>query len=128
MSPGAVAVAVVAALGCGLILLAAVGLLRMGDVFTRMQAASKASALGAALVLVAAGASFGDLAVLLRALLVVVFLLLTTPIAAHAIGRAAWRTGVPLEEPTVVDEMPRRGGGEARDDPGGPPSGSDGRG
>ncbi len=100
------AVLAVAAVGCGLILLAAIGLLRMGDVFTRMQAASKASTLGAALVLLAVGLSFGDGVVFVRALAVVVFVVLTAPIAAHAIGRAAWRTGVPLEQHTVVNELP----------------------
>lgn len=97
----------VAAVGSGLILLAAIGLLRMGDVFTRMQAASKASTLGAALVLLAVGLSFGDGVVFVRALAVMVFLVLTAPIAAHAIGRAAWRTGVPLERHTVVNELPQ---------------------
>jgi multicomponent Na+:H+ antiporter subunit G len=97
----------VAAIGCGLIVVAAIGLLRMGDVFTRMQAASKASTLGAALVLLAVGLSFGDVVVLVRALAVVVFVVLTAPIAAHAIGRAAWRTGVRLERCTVVNELPQ---------------------
>ena len=100
---------VVAAVGCGLIVLAAIGVLRMGDVFTRMQAASKASTLGAAMVLVAVGLSFADIVVLVRALAVVVFLVLTAPIAAHAIGRAAWRSGVQLERHTVVNELPDRG-------------------
>ena len=37
-------------------------------------------------------------------MLIIFFLLLTAPVAAHLIGRAAYRTGTPLWERTVLDE------------------------
>ena len=48
---------------------------------------------------------FGDAAVTVRALVVCVFLLLTAPIAAHLIGRAAYHRGIRLFEKTWIDEL-----------------------
>ena len=76
-------------------LIAALGLLRMPDLMLRMHATTKAGTLACGLSMLAAALVFGDLAVAVRAAGVVVFLLLTAPVAAHMIGRAALRTGVP---------------------------------
>ncbi len=85
-------------------LLAAVGMLRMPDLFTRMQAATKAGTLGAGCTLLAVAIHFGELGVTTRALLVIAFLLLTAPIAAHIIARAAYLVRVPQWEGSVIDE------------------------
>lgn len=92
-------------LGAALLLLAALGVLRMPDVFMRMSAATKASSLGAGLVVLAVALYFGDLATVTRALAVIAFLFLTVPVASHLIGRAAYIDGAPLWERTVVDEL-----------------------
>jgi multicomponent Na+:H+ antiporter subunit G len=92
-------------LGATLGLLSAVGILRMPDVYIRLQVASKASSLGIALLMLGVAAHFGELSVTVRALLVVIFLFLTAPVAAHVIGRAAYLTGVPLAASTGVDEL-----------------------
>lgn len=73
---------------------AGVGIVRLPDVFTRMHAATKVGTLGSGLILVAAAVVFADPAVVLRCVLIVVFLLMTAPIGAHMIGRAALRTGI----------------------------------
>ena len=86
-------------------LLAAIGILRMPDVFMRMQVATKAATLGVACVALAAAVHFGDLATTARALLIVLFLFLTAPVAAHTIGRAAYVAGAQLWEGTIVDEL-----------------------
>lgn len=91
--------------GSSLMLLAAVGILRMPDLFTRMQAASKASALGAACLLLGAAIYFQDFGVTTRALLVIGFVFLTTPISAHMISRTAYFVGVPLWEHSVQDAL-----------------------
>lgn len=75
---------------------AAVGVLRLPDVLVRMHASTKAGTLGCSLVLVAVAISTKDFTVTLKVLAAIVFLLLTAPLAAHMIGRAAVRTGVPL--------------------------------
>lgn len=93
------------AIGALFTLLAAVGVLRLPDLFTRMQASTKSATLGVSCMMVAALVHFGDLAVSARALLIVGALFLTAPVAAHAIGRAAYRRGVELWEGTVFDEL-----------------------
>ena len=99
-------------LGTLLALLSAVGVVRMPDVYIRLQVASKASSLGIALLMLGVAAHFDDVSVTIRALLVVVFLFLTAPVAAHVIGRAAYITGVPLAPGSEPDDL---AGGHDRD-------------
>ena len=82
---------------------AGLGVLRLPDVLIRMHATTKAGTLASGLIMVAVAAGFGDAPTVARAVAVVVFLLLTAPVGAHMIGRAAFRSGVPLWPPTVVD-------------------------
>lgn len=86
-------------------LLAAVGILRLPDLMTRMHASTKAGALGVALMMIAAMLHFNDLVVMAKALAVIMFILITAPIAAHAIGRAGYFVGVPIWVNTVKDEL-----------------------
>ena len=90
--------------GATLILLAAVGILRMPDLFTRMQAATKASTLGIGCLLAAAAIQLFDVSSLFRALSIGAFIMLTSPVSSHVIARAAYVTRVPLWEHTIVDE------------------------
>lgn len=92
-------------LGAFLMLLAAVGLVRLPDIFLRMSAATKASTLGAALLLLGAALHFEDLGTTSRAIATIVFLFITAPVAAHRIARAAYFDGSPLWEGTVLDEL-----------------------
>ena len=73
-----------------------------------MQVASKVSSLGIALLMLGVAAHFDEMAVTIRALLVVVFLFLTAPVAAHVIGRAAYIAGVPLVEGSEPDDLAGR--------------------
>lgn len=98
------------AVGTLFTLLAAIGILRMPDVFMRMQVATKAATLGVACIAMAAAVHFGDLATTARAVLIVLFLFLTAPVAAHTIGRAAYVAGAKLWEGTIVDELRGRHG------------------
>jgi multicomponent Na+:H+ antiporter subunit G len=82
-------------IGSLFMLLAAVGVLRLPDLFTRMQASTKSSTLGVACILLAVAVHFGRLGVTTQAVLVVAFFFLTTPVAAHMIARAAYVSGVP---------------------------------
>jgi len=90
--------------GSAFALLAAVGVVRMPDVFTRMQASTKASTLGLGCLLVGAALQFGDVASFIRVVSIGAFLLLTTPVAAHVIARAAYRADIALWEGTALDE------------------------
>ncbi|GAP08116.1 MAG TPA: Na+/H+ antiporter subunit G [Anaerolinea thermolimosa] len=91
--------------GAFFIFLASVGILRMPDLFLRMSATSKAATLGAGLMLGATALAFGEFSVATRALATIVFLLITTPVAAHMIARAAYFDGVPLFPGTLLDEL-----------------------
>ena len=91
--------------GALFMLLAAVGLVRLPDLYTRMSATSKAATLGASLVLLGAALHFGTAAAAGKAVVVVAFLFLTAPLAAHAIGRAGYRRRSPLWEGTIADEL-----------------------
>ena len=93
--------------GAAFALLAALGVLRMPDVFTRMQASTKASTLGLGCLLIGAALQLGDFASVVRAVSIMAFILLTTPVAAHVIARAAYLADVPVWEGTVLDERPR---------------------
>jgi multicomponent Na+:H+ antiporter subunit G len=92
-------------LGTALGVLSAVGVLRMPDAYIRLQVASKTSSLGIALLMLGVAAHFDAISVTIRALLVVVFLFLTAPVAAHVICRAAYLSGVPLAAATELDEL-----------------------
>lgn len=82
---------------------AGLGVLRLPDVLMRMHASTKAGTLGSGLILVAVAIYFGDLATITRAVAAILFLLITAPVAAHMIGRAAFRVGVPLWK-TKIEE------------------------
>jgi len=91
--------AVAVLLGAVFGLLAAIGIVRLPDLYTRLHAASKAGAVGSGLILIAVALISTDGSVLLRAILGIIFLLLSTPIAAHLLARAAYKAG---ELPTVA--------------------------
>lgn len=85
-------------------LLAGIGVLRLPDLYTRMHAASKAGLVGAGLTLVGIAIVAADSSIVLRAILGIVFLALTTPVSAHLLARAAIKAGhVPLNTGTIEE-------------------------
>lgn len=100
-----IVVAVLLVLGAAFILVAALGMVRMPDIFLRMSCNAKASTLGIGLLLVALAVHFGELDVSGRALATIGFIVLTTPVASHRIGRVVYLDGAPLWEGTIADEM-----------------------
>jgi multicomponent Na+:H+ antiporter subunit G len=86
---------------------AGLGVLRLPDVLIRMHASTKAGTLGAGLVLVAVALYFADTATTTRAVVAILFLLITAPVAAHTIGRAAFRSGVALWKTRIEPEAER---------------------
>lgn len=92
-------------LGALFCFIAAVGLLRLPDLYTRMHAASKAGALGSGLMLIAVALYAWDLSVTTRAVAGFVFLLLTTPISAHLLARSAYFRGYEPCDLTYRDDL-----------------------
>lgn len=91
--------------GAGFSLIAAIGIVRMPDLYTRMQAAAKTATLGVGCSILAMAIHFADVGVTTHAALVIIFLFLTAPVAAHMISRAGYISGVKLWEQSVTDEM-----------------------
>ena len=89
-------IASVALLGIGLFFFvsATVGLLRFPDFYCRVHAMGKCETLGALLMLLGLAVEQGFSPVSLKLLLILAFLFLVNPVAAHALGRAAWVNGL----------------------------------
>ncbi len=80
------------------------GLVRLPDVYNRLQAATKSVTLGTCSILLGTFIITGFNAAGLKSLLCILFLLLTAPVAAHAVARGAHRAGIKLCEGSVVDK------------------------
>ncbi len=100
-----VIVALMIIIGAAFSLIAALGLIRFPDVYTRMHAASKAGTLGSGVVLIALGIYSDDIGTLTRSFAGVIFFLLTAPISAHLLAKASYAVGYRMSELSVVDEM-----------------------
>ena len=80
-----------------------IGLVRLPDVYNRIQASTKCVVLGTTLILLGAVIWLGTVHVIIKGLVCILFILITSSTAAHALSRAAHRSGVPLDECSVVD-------------------------
>ena len=104
-------VAVLIAFSLWVSLVGAIGVIRMPDLYLRIQASSKTVVLGALPLLVALVVSAGWRTVFgSRALLVAVLLAVMNPLAAHALSRAAYKAGVPMSKRAVTDQVADREG------------------
>ncbi len=70
-------------------LVAAIGVLRLPDVLTRMHASTKAGVLGSSLILIGGAIYLSEAEITVRVIAIILFLMLTSPIGAHMIGRAS---------------------------------------
>lgn len=80
--------------GCVFFLAGTVGLLRLPDFFTRAHAAAKCDAVGAMMILLAVAIVVGNLAESAKVVALSVLVVVASPTSAHALARAAWRTGL----------------------------------
>lgn len=101
-------VGILALLGALFSVISAFGIIRLPDVYLRSHAATKSATLGIMCVLLAAFLFFfvadeGNASA--RILLGIVFVFITAPIGGHLMGRAAYRSGVPLWERSVQDDL-----------------------
>jgi multicomponent Na+:H+ antiporter subunit G len=87
-------------------LIAALGIFRFPDLFTRMHAAAKAASFGSGLMLASVAVyHHTEPWIVFEVLLIIFFIFLTAPVAAHMIGRAGYLLKVPLWHKTTPDEL-----------------------
>jgi multicomponent Na+:H+ antiporter subunit G len=104
-----VAAIVLACVGIAFSLSGTVGILRMPDVYSRIQCSTKTVTMGALPFLLGAVLQGGvDTPFASRGVVVAVLLLIVSPLASHALARAAYRRGVPMWSGAVVDQAADR--------------------
>lgn len=81
-----------------------IGLVRLPDVYNRLQAATKCVTVGTCFILAGSLVWLGSVPGTIKGVICIAFILITSPTAAHALARAAHRSGVKLCEQSVVDE------------------------
>ena len=94
---------VLIAIGILFDLFGCIGLVRLPDIYNRLQAATKCVTLGTCLILIGVLFIMGIGSAGIRALICAIFILLTSPVAAHILARAAHRSGIKLWDGSVVD-------------------------
>lgn len=92
-------------IGASFMLIAAIGVARMPDLFMRMHSSTKSATLGVGFLMLGVIVHFADVVVMAQAVVVVAFMFATAPIGAHVLGRAAYFSGVPLWKGTLSDEL-----------------------
>ncbi|GMA29299.1 monovalent cation/H(+) antiporter subunit G [Arenivirga flava] len=95
-------------LGGLLAVAAGVGIVRFPDVLSRMHAATKPQNLGLFSILIAVGLQYPTPAVITTLVLIIGFQVLTSPVAAHMVGRAAYRAKAFPKDQLIVDELAER--------------------
>ncbi len=98
-----IAGAILTLIGSVFIFLGGLGLVRMPDLFNRIQTGTKASTLGTILSL--AGLALVNEGWIWKILIIIVFVLITNPVSSHVIARAAHHRGVKLTSKTVTDML-----------------------
>lgn len=86
-------------------LLAAIGILRLPDLYLRMHASAKASSLGLSLLLLAVIIKFPTLSIIIKSMLIVLIIFITAPLAGHMISRVGHLLKVPKWKDTVKDDL-----------------------
>lgn len=101
----AILVSLLMLVGALFTLTAAIGIIRLPDLYSRMHAASKAGTVGAGLCFLAIGLHSGDIPTFVRAIAGILFFIMTAPISAHLLARSAHEIGYPLYEGTSQDDL-----------------------
>ncbi|HHE38412.1 MAG TPA: monovalent cation/H(+) antiporter subunit G [Candidatus Cloacimonetes bacterium] len=97
--------AIITLIGAFFLLLAALGLFRMPDVYNRMQAGTKATTMGTILFLIGLSISHIKCTCIPKIIILILFIIFTNPISSHALARAAHFMGIPLTKKTIKDSL-----------------------
>ena len=97
--------AIITLAGSIFLFLGALGILRMPDVYNRMQAGTKATTLGSILFLSGIAIGFSACTCAWKIILLILFIIFTNPISSHTLARAAHFSGIKLTERSVQDKL-----------------------
>jgi len=95
--------AIITLMGALVLLVASIGLIRMPDVYNRLQVGTKASTLGTILSLfglVLVNPTWSG-----KLILLIFFVMMTNPVSSHVLARAAYFIKIPFTSRTVVDKL-----------------------
>ena len=98
--------AILTLIGAMFLFLGALGLIRMPDIYNRIQAGTKATTLGTMLSLLGIGLIHLDW--IGKIIVLIVFVLVTNPVSSHVLARAAHFIGIPLTKKSVVDKLTKK--------------------
>lgn len=98
--------------GVILMFIASLGLFKMPDLYTRMSAVTKAVTFKVGLIVLSASIYFNSFPAVLKAILIIFLLLLTTPVSSHLLGKEAHERKAPLWKKTIIDELRKKKKGE----------------
>ena len=93
---------IITGIGVLFLLLGSFGIVRLPDVYNRLQAGTKCTTFGAFFTII--GVGIMEPAWFWKTLIIALFILLTNPISNHALGRASRKSGIPLCDRSVVDK------------------------
>lgn len=110
MSLNEILAAISAVLGAFFMFTAALGVLRMPDIYTRLHCSTKSATLGVGMVLLAVGFYSNDWTVWIRCIAGIAFFILTVPLGGHILARAGYRVGAKQCAQTLSDEWADEGG------------------
>lgn len=96
--------AILTLIGSIFILLASIGILKLPDLYIRMSATTKAASLGVGTILLGTCFHYLEVGIVVRTLIIIIFIFLTAPIAAHVIGRSAYRKGIKMKK-SIINEV-----------------------
>jgi multicomponent Na+:H+ antiporter subunit G len=91
--------------GVVFMLISAIGIVRLPDFYIRMSAITKAATMGLGLIVVGIGIYFNDITISGKVIAIIFFILITSPVSAHIIARAACMDKVPFWKGTILKEF-----------------------
>ncbi|MFO8236021.1 MAG: monovalent cation/H(+) antiporter subunit G [Bacteroidales bacterium] len=92
-------------MGAFFMLVSAIGLLILPDLYMRMHAATKTTSNGIILILLAVIAAFPEFTILVKVIAIIIFIFLTTPLSTHMISKAGYKLNVKKWKKYSKDEM-----------------------
>jgi len=96
---------ILSTLGAVFVLIASFGVFKMPDFYSRLSVTIKAATLGIGCILIAATIHFAEFSVTTKAIAIIFFLFITSPVAGFLISKVAYITGTKLWKDSIIDEL-----------------------